>query len=331
MDHPPNPEDPADTPEPPDAPPSGARSPAGGRLLLAAVLLALFAAMLGYKILEAGGLEQTALFYVGLPALIALTVAATAAPRSPVGVAMAVTTIGLALAGPLLNEGVVCLLMAAPLFYGTAAVLGAGLARARRGTRHPGRNHALVLVPVLLLCVEGVAGVSYLPRGGEGTAQRVVGAGPERVAAALAEPPDYASPRSAFLRVVPFPRPDEARGSGLEVGDRRTVEFAGHERTTMTLEVTESDVRADSGRVVFTVVGDTTLARWLELRSAEASWEPAPGGTKLDWTLRYRRTFDPSWYWGPLQGYGMDRAAGYLLDTVAAEAYGQPPAGRTAP
>src|SRR5689334_21239430 len=93
----------------PEADPPGAaefpgRSPA--RVALVSVLAASFAAMLGYKILHAGGLEQTALFYVGLPATIALVVAATARPRSATGLAVATVTICLALAGPMLNEGV---------------------------------------------------------------------------------------------------------------------------------------------------------------------------------------------------------------------------------
>jgi hypothetical protein len=87
------------------------------RRTLLGVVAALFAAMLIYKILKVGHLEQTALFYLGIPALIALTVVATVRPRSTLGTIMATITVGLALAGPLLAEGIVCLIIAAPLFY----------------------------------------------------------------------------------------------------------------------------------------------------------------------------------------------------------------------
>lgn len=102
------------------------------RRRLAVVLAALFLAMLGYKVLHAGGLEQTALFYVGLPAVIAITVALSARPKSATGTAMASVTIGLALAGPLLNEGIICLLIAAPLFY-LVAPASAGPSTTRAG------------------------------------------------------------------------------------------------------------------------------------------------------------------------------------------------------
>ncbi|TDQ51434.1 hypothetical protein [Actinorugispora endophytica] len=318
-------EDPGSPPSEPD-PTGGAPTGHGmeadpgqaarARTLLAGVLLALFAAMLGHKVLNAGGLEQTALFYVGLPALIALTVVFTARPRSAVGVAMAVTTVGLALAGPLLDEGVVCLVMAAPLFYLVAAAVGAVLGHAR------GR-HALVAAPVLvLLCLEGVAGTSYLPRASEGRAVRFVEDTPAEIAAALAAEPVYPAQDSWFLGLLP--QPTGAEGTGLDVGDRREVRFParrslglGAEPTPRSLVLEVARGRADDsgGLVVFTVVSDTTLARWLDLREAEVAWEAVDGGTRIEWTLRYHRTFDPSWYWGPLQGHAVDQAAGYLVDT----------------
>lgn len=289
------------------------------RLPLAGALLALFAAVLGYEITHAGGLDQTALFYVGLPAVIALVVVLTVRPRSIIGTAMATVTVGLALAGPLLREGLVCLIMAAPLFYLVAFGIGWALDRRRSGLG------ALAVVPLLLAAsLEGVGGIEYLPRADEGRAERIVAAAPLDVAAALAAEPDYAVPESSFLSTVPFPRPRSAAGTGISVGDRRVIEFdprrtlgIGTRPTprSMALEVTESRVDASGGRVVFTVVGDTTLARWLDLRSAEVAWTAAEDGTEVAWTLRYERTFDPSWYFGPLQKYAMDEAAGYLLDT----------------
>ncbi|GAA4919981.1 hypothetical protein [Streptomonospora salina] len=262
----------ADPGRPPDQEPPEPPATGRARLLLAGTLLALFGAMLGYKVLRAGGLEQSALFYVGLPALIALVVVSSARPRSAAGTAVAVTTIGLLLAGPLLDEGVVCLVMAAPLFYLVAVLFG--------------------------------------------------------LIASLAGAPDYSAPRSAFLRLVPFPRPERAEGTGLQAGDERTVRFTGgHRPTRMVLRVTEARTGPDGGRAVFTVADDTTLARWLRLDRAQAQWHATPqGGTRLAWTLHYERTFDPSWYWGPLQSYGMDRAAGYLADTFACAAAPADPA-----
>lgn len=277
------------------------------RRTLLGVVAALFAAMLAYKILKAGRLEQTALFYVGIPALIALTIVATARPRSTFGTVTATITVGLALAGPLLDEGIVCLVVAAPLFYltgGTVALL-ADRARRRKGMQ------ALLVVP-LLLSGEGTA--TSLPRGGEVTVTRVAPSGTD-LERALAGTPAFGPARSPLLRLK-FPKPLRAEGTGLQVGATRHIDFTprrslgiGARPTARSMDLTV--VRRAPGVAVFAVTGDTTLARWLRFTEAEYRWQ----GRRLTVTLRYRRTFDPAWYFGPVQRHAMGEAAGYLADT----------------
>ncbi|MFI6299852.1 hypothetical protein ACIBEJ_50220 [Nonomuraea sp. NPDC050790] len=284
----------------------------GTRMALVGVVSALFAAMLAYKLLHAGGLEQTALFYVGVPAIIAITVVLVAKPRSALGLVMAVITVGLALSGPLLGEGIVCLVFAAPLFYLVGAIFGAFTDYLRaEGPKGP----QMLAAPLLLLAViEGSGEVTSLPR------EEVVSASAAAtgdVAAALAAPPRFAPYASTLLRLG-FPRPLSASGTGLAVGATREIVFtprrslgigARPEPRSMTLRVKESG----HGRVVFEVVRDTTLARWLDLREAAFTWT----GGRLTVALGYRRTFDPSWYFGPIQRYAATEAAGYLAATFA--------------
>lgn len=300
----------------------GAPRTSSARIRLVAVLAALFATMLGYKVLHAGGLEQTALFYVGLPAVIALSVAATCRPKSVTGTAMASVTVGLALAGPLLDEGIICLLVAAPLFYAVAALIGMTVDAGRRHRQRGGRAHAVVTAPLLaVLALEG-AGAYEFPRDNAVSVTRAVAVSPETYRQALAGPVEFGAPEALFLK-IPFPRPQQVTGTGLDLGDRRHITFnprrslgigAPAKPRSMDLVVAVSE----PGRVVFEVERDTTLARWLRLSSAEVRWH-ATGDrrTEVTWTLRYRRTFDPGWYFGPLQSYGMTQAAGYLADTFA--------------
>ncbi len=356
MTQPPGPPDPSDAPEPAEhgltddflsgryAPGRPLRDTGGGqaeppptaaRWILAGVVLVAFAALLAVRVTRFGGLDQTALFYVGLPALLALLVILFCRVRSAVGAAMTVTTLGLLLAGPLLGEGMVCLVIAAPLIYGVVALVtwvGATVFRADR--RHP---NALVAVPILFaLAMEGVGGFSLLPREATGTGSVLVNTAPDDVAAALAAPPEY-GPQSAFLlRAVPFPEPVQAVGAGLDTGDTRLVHFTprrtlalGADPTPrrLELEIVESESRADGGRVVFEVTEDTTFANWMEMERAVATWqsETVPGAgerTRLTWEIEYQRTYDPSWYFGPVQAYATGLAADYLAGTFrdAAEA-----------
>nr|WP_028648879.1 hypothetical protein [Nocardiopsis sp. CNT312] len=313
--------------EPPEPP---ARNRA--RWWLAAILLVVFALLLALRITHAGRLDQTALFYVGVPAVIALLVLSGPRPRSAVGTATATTTVCLALAGPLLGEGIVCLLIAAPLIYGVVSLVTWVCVVIARGGR--GSRHALFSVPLLfVLALEGVGGSTLLPTAGTGEGGVLVDAEPGAIAEVLAAPPEYPGFEALFLRAVPFPEPVRARGEGLAVGDRRTVEFtparslrpgARTFEQHMELEVVESEIGPDGGRVVFDVTADTAFARWMDLHRAEAVWSAGDGGTRLSWTIDYDRTYEPSWYFGPLQAYATDLAAAYLADTFADAAEGGP-------
>ncbi|UGY91531.1 hypothetical protein [Streptomyces gobiensis] len=303
--------------------------PSRARWTLVGVLAVLFGAMLLYQMLHAGKLEQTALFYVGMPAFIGLAIALWARPKSVTGTALACTAVGLTLAGAMLGEGVICLVMAAPLFFLFAAVIGALADKLRR---YDDRFHAFAAVPliaVLGLALEG-SGVYELPRDNTASVTRTVSATPDELARALAAPPRFADPEPVFLRQIPFPKPQRATGAGLETGDQRLITFnprktLGIGATTtprsMRLVITESE----PGRVVFDVRQDSTLARWLNLRTAEVRWRSTAGGraTEMTWTLDYQRTFDPGWYFGPIQQYGMTQAAAYLADTFTPEGAGE--------
>jgi hypothetical protein len=279
---------------------------------LAGVLAALFAAILMYKVLHAGHLEQTAVFYVGIPAVIAITIAFSR-PRSTTGLIMSTITIGLALAGPLLGEGIVCLFFAAPLFYAVGLLIGLLVDWERRNSR---RGLNVIVVPLLLLAVsEGVTDTTSLPRWEEVSATVPVGG--VDVERTLSAPPTFAPYAALFLHLG-FPRPLWARGQGLQVGATREIAFTPRrslgigalpEPRSMTLRVAERY----PGRVVFQVVRDTTLARWMDLRQADFTWT----SNRLTVTLRYRRTFDPAWYFGPLQKYATGQAAAYLAETFA--------------
>ncbi|MEU8148214.1 hypothetical protein [Nonomuraea sp. NPDC048901] len=243
--------------------------------------------------------------------MIAVTVALTARPRSTIGMVMASITVALALAGPLLGEGIVCLLMAAPLFYLVGLLVALLVDEVRR---HRGKGPMnLLLAPLLVAAtLEGTA-VS-LPRD---EVSVTAGAAAANVERALAAEPRFGPVESRFLSLG-FPRPLRAEGTGLAVGDTRKIIFtprrslgigAPLEPRSMTLRVSERL----PGRVVFAVVADTTLARWLDLRRATFDWRSG----RLTVTLAYRRTFDPGWYFGPLQSYALSEAAGYLVKTFA--------------
>jgi hypothetical protein len=73
------------------------------------------------------------------------------------------------------------------------------------------------------------------------------------------------------------------------------------------------------GFVRWRAVSDSShMTHFLTWREAVVQWEAIDAQTtKVTWTLRYRRDLDPSFYFGPMERYAVQLAAGYLIDAVA--------------
>ena len=94
------------------------------RIALAALIGAVALASLAYRLLVDHGLQQTAALFVGIPALLAIVVVFAVSPRSATGVACKAVTVGLLVSLLFLGEGMLCVVMSAPLFYLIAVAIG---------------------------------------------------------------------------------------------------------------------------------------------------------------------------------------------------------------
>ena len=76
---------------------------------------------------------------------------------------------------------------------------------------------------------------------------------------------------------------------------------------------------ARPGLLRWRAVSDNShMTHFLNWREAIVQWEPVDARTtRVTWTLRYRRGLDPAWYFGPMERYAVQLAAGYLLESVA--------------
>jgi hypothetical protein len=286
------------------------------RWTLVGITLALTASVVVYRLTHKVGLSETGAFFVGLPAILAITVALSPRAKTVKGTTFKALTFGLLLSGVLVGEGFVCIVMAAPLFYLVAMPIAGAVQRRRESDEPPGRVYAIVLIPVALLSLEGVFDATTLPVRNGVAATADVAAEVWEVEAALASVPTFDSPAPAFFRHARFPQPVGAEGSGLEIGDRRRILFSSPMGPApLDLRVAERG----SGRVVFAVEGDRTpIAGWMTLRRAIVTWTSAgPGRTRLRWELEFDRKLSPALYFAPLERYAARLAAGYLIRTVA--------------
>jgi len=283
---------------------------------LVGIIVSLALGMAAYRLLKARQIDETAALFIGLPTLLAVALALTPRAKSATGMIMKGLTIALLLSGPVLQEGFICILMASPLFYLVGALVGWAFdsARARRASQER-PLHSLVVLPLLLMSVEGLSPALSLPRDLSVGSTKIVAAAPAAVEAHLAARPRFAATLPPFLRLG-FPRPIGADGSGLEVGDSRTVYFS---RPAAPKRLVFVVAERAPGYVRFRAVSDDTkIGTWLTWRDAEVRWTPrADGGTDVEWTLHFSRRLSPGWYFGPLESFGAAAAADYLIDSLA--------------
>lgn len=276
------------------------------------VILAVAAASIMYHVIVMKRLEQTSLLFIGIPTVLALIVAVTPKPKSAMGGVLRATTLGLLISGAFLGEGFICILMASPLFYLVAIIIGAA-----RNSRNPTVLPALVLLGFVPMSFEGTHRKLSFNRDETVEATAIVKASSPQVEQALSRSPRTDLPLPYYLRAG-FPRPVEAHGSGLKPGDLRVVHFAGGEGKAgdLTMKITDST----AGHVHLVAVSDQSkIAHWLDWEAADIRWQQIDGThTRVTWSLSFRRLLDPAWYFRPWERYAVGLAARYLIEANAA-------------
>jgi hypothetical protein len=298
--------EPFDTPEP-----EPYLRPGRANWILAGVILAVGAMIFGYVVRS--GASDSALLFVGLPILLAAALALLPG-RNTHGRVFSGTTIGLLLVSVALQEGAICVVLAAPLVYLVVHGVTAVLVWASRSSK----TYALLPIPLLLLgTVEGTDDDLRLHPDQSVAVRRVVALTPDEVLARFARGPRPAPVRSVPLRLLGMPTPEHVAGTGLAPGDRWVFGYHGSSHGPGGRLV--ALVRAHGpGTIEFGFAGDTSItARWFTWRGAVLTWRPVGGGrTEVLLTVSYRRGLDPSWYFGPLQDGLLHEGAGHLLDML---------------
>ena len=289
---------------------------------VAIAAVALMVAGIMYRVLVLRHLEQTSLLFMGIPGLLAVALATGRKTKTVTGGIMRATAIGLLLSGPLLGEGIICILMASPIFFLVAAVIGLTVDWFRKRNK-PAILPCLILLGLSPMTLEGAHPRLSLNREETVTVTRSIAASPEEVAAALGQSPRLDQPIPFFGRLG-FPRPTESHGEGLQPGALRTTHFAGGEGHPGDLVVKVAESRP--GHVLFRVVSDhSKIAHWMDWESSEVDWRSTdPLHTQVTWTIRFRRSLDPAWYFRPWERYAVSLAADYLIQTNATPVSAKP-------
>lgn len=277
--------------------------------------LAIAAASLLYRLLVWGELEQTALMFIGLPTFLAILLGLAPPPSSITGKITKGITLALMISGILLVEGLICILIAAPIFLLVGAIIG-GTADYLRNRERRSRLHGFAIAALLLTSFEGTT--TWLSFGREETVivTREFPIGAEQAFGALARGPEaFDLDRLPGFLKLGFPAPRSIAGGGLHEGAEWKIHFAGGEGHPGDLVVRV--VEASDSRVRFVCLQDSShIAHWMRWR--EVVWDIEPLGddnqTRITMTLRYARALDPAWYFKPLERFGVRLAGEYFMD-----------------
>src|SRR5215469_1883451 len=121
--------------------------------VVVAFIIAFTASAALYKFLIHEKLGHTSAMFLGVPAVLGITLALTPKAKTVTGGIVKGITFALLILAPLLGEGYLCILMASPLFYLVGCGVGAVIDARRKARGVTASCIALVLLP---LCLEGI-------------------------------------------------------------------------------------------------------------------------------------------------------------------------------
>lgn len=249
---------------------------------------------------------DSALFFVGVPCLLALIVGVLPGESSAASLFQVITVV-LLLISAFLHEGALCVLLVSPLVYGVAfAILGA-VKLAQHWQQRMGLG-----VFVVLIALEGLTPGLRISPEHEVSADRIVADQCTDFEQALARGPqiDQDADRGWLLHLAQYPTPTAAAGDGLGVGDTWELSMpAGAVHTEV--------VAHEPGRIDFDVTADgARTTRWVTLDSGTLTWSQTDAGCRAEVSIDYVRDLDPALWFGPLSEVFMTAGADAFLASL---------------
>lgn len=271
--------------------------------------------------------DRSALLYVGIPFLIALTLLFVERPEPPHNwkrryVNIIISSLVIMLGSSIiLFEGFLCVVMFMPIYFFIILVTFLLEAFKRyRSNNHQGTKYSHVLpVIILLSAFEGVVPEFSFEREYEVVSEKIIFANIADIKHQLKQPIELDKSRHWLLSL--FPMPYDIDAETLVAGDVHTINFRYHRwfvtnthEGRMKLEI--SEVEDNYIRTRF--IEDTSyISNYLKLHGTEINLEALNNNkTKVTLRIQYHRFLDPVWYFGPLQEYAIALSAKFLLDEV---------------
>ncbi len=275
-----------------------------------------------FHVLQGRKLADTAALYIGLPLFFALAISLSPKAKTTIGATMKGLTIALLLSAPILLEGFICILFAAPILYTIAALVGWMADRVKKS--YTNRNKVQFSAVVTLLFLASLEGTPYeiysFSNNYQVSYTEIVDKNAESIKNNISNPAFSSAERPLFLRLFPFPV--NVSGQGLHIGAEHKVDFVykkwivtNEHKGSTTFRVAE----VSDNSVSFDIPHDSSyLSHYMTWKSSTVTLlSLSENKTQIEWTLEFTRDLDPAWYFGPLQTYAAWSAAKVLVKNAA--------------
>jgi len=289
------------------------------RLLFITILLSAFT---GFVIgtMRHKGIDSSALLYIGIPTFIALAFASTSSSKTVIGSTLKAITFIILISGPLLQEGFVCMVMAAPILYIVGALAAWPFDHYRKKNQRTSKLNTFIIPSLLvLMSMEGVIDETSFNRLNTITHTQILQGSVDDIKDRLATSRQLRKPDSLFAKI--FPQPEIINANGLSIGDRQWVDISylkwiywNEKRGQIHFEIVEHQKNFLRFRPI---KDESYLSAYLTWKDTTVHLQAiSETRTKVTWSIRFQRDIDPAWYAQPLQRYAVGIVAEQMVSSL---------------
>lgn len=249
-----------------------------------------------FKLLNGYKLEQKSILFIGIPALLTmLIIKYVPKPKNLYALVFKVITLFLMMSGILFGEGIACIIMAAPIFYGVGAILV--LIYNFFNKKNKPKIYSFVAIPLIILLAQPL-GIFKDPK--VQTVKSIQIVSNKVTWENFEQQPDFLKNYPHFFKLG-FPKPIHIEGKGHQIGDYRTIQFKSNTKGIgeLTLEIIE---KTDS-KIIFQPKKDEThMHHWLHWdKIIVEKVQTEDHQTAIQWTSQYKCVLGPAWYFEPFE------------------------------
>ncbi len=278
---------------------------------LVIVVIVLTIGSLVFRFLNKMELEQTTILFIGVPALITLLlIRYTDTPKSIYGIVFKTITFFLLITSIFLGEGIVCIIMMAPLFYGVSALIVLIFQIVSRKNKKS-KLFSFSILPMLLI-ISSAHDIRPTPKLQIVNTSLVVNK--NSTLKKLNRHPNFLNNYPNFFKLG-FPKPTSIFGKGLEIGDNRRINFLSNTKGVGILHL--KVIEKTNSKIVFVVINDSShIKHWLDFKRITVLIDNKPHNTSIiNWTTEYYCELTPSWYYNPLEKYAVEVMNKHLINS----------------